>query len=233
MILLASSLAQFAIAQEIKPILQAAVGEGYKNGLHAKYLKYFADKLSISLEISSMPYPRRIKELEKGYIDMMVGIQCNNKNHKNVLYITPPYEHLSYSIFTLKNQADSITSYKNFTRKIIAVNQSTKFFPEFDNNKNISKFKALNLNQKINMLLKARVDAFVHLSQPVELQLAKLKLTDKIVKSPYQNNYKNSFCLAISKKSILMSEIKKLESIVITTINNNEIGRIRQQHYLQ
>ena len=84
-------------------VIRAAVAEEFKDGLHSKYLKYFADKLNVTLELSTMPFARRLMQIKSGQLDLIVGIQKTEQRQDEFIYILPHYETLSYRVFTLKH----------------------------------------------------------------------------------------------------------------------------------
>ncbi|WP_404851950.1 hypothetical protein [Colwellia sp. MB02u-9] len=69
------------------------------DGLHSKYLKYIADKLSMPISIASIPFARRLKEIEIDRLDIIVGLQRSDEREKELVYISPSYESLSYRFF--------------------------------------------------------------------------------------------------------------------------------------
>ncbi len=213
--------------------LTAAIGEGYKDGLHAKYLRYIAKQLETEIELIRMPYTRRVKELQKGSLDIMVGLQCNHAQYRGVINISPPYESLSYAIYVQSGTRYQLRQYDNLKGKIVGVNQSGAFNPKFDLDDDISKVRALNLTQKIEMLQHGYIDAFVHLEQATNQKLTRLALAKKIVKSAYQSAYQNQYCIAISDKSPLIAEQQALSDIVRHGIQQGHFQQIRQQHYDQ
>ena len=69
-------LCQYSYGNEaIQPVIRAAVAEEFRTGLHSKYLQYFADILNVTLELSTMPFARRIAQIKSGELDLIVGIQ--------------------------------------------------------------------------------------------------------------------------------------------------------------
>jgi ABC-type amino acid transport substrate-binding protein len=79
--------------------IHAAVAEGFIDGLHSKYLEYIADKLSMPISITTIPFARRIKEIEIGRLDIIVGLQQTEERKDKFVYIYPSYESLSYRFF--------------------------------------------------------------------------------------------------------------------------------------
>ena len=73
LIVLHLSISFHCLAEE--KIIKAAVAEGFIDGLHSKYLKYIADKLSLPISTTTIPFARRLKEIELGRLDIIVGLQ--------------------------------------------------------------------------------------------------------------------------------------------------------------
>ncbi len=44
-------------------VIKAAVAKEFKDGLHSRYLKYFAKQLGMEINITTMPLARRIVEV--------------------------------------------------------------------------------------------------------------------------------------------------------------------------
>ena len=55
-------------------VLRSAVSTNFPDGLHTQYLTYFADKLHVPSEIGTMPYARRLRSIDNGTLDIMVGV---------------------------------------------------------------------------------------------------------------------------------------------------------------
>lgn len=103
-----------------KPVIRAAVAEEFRHGLHSKYLKYFAEKLNMTLELSTMPFARRLLQIEHGQLDLIVGIQKTDERQDEFIYIMPHYESLSYRIFTLQENHQSIKNTMIYPANILA-----------------------------------------------------------------------------------------------------------------
>jgi ABC-type amino acid transport substrate-binding protein len=218
-------------AEEKRPVIRAAVAEEFKNGLQSKYLKYFAEKLNLELELSTMPFARRLLQVKNGQLDLIVGIQKTEDRQDEFVYILPHYETLSYGIFTLKENRKNISSYQDFKGKHIGINRYSKYFRAFDHDDAMNKFKATGVLQNIELLLRKRIDAFMHYEESTLLLLEKIGKEDSIVKAVYQPGAETRYYLAISSHSPLKARQSELEQIVKTAINNKDLLTIRLNHY--
>ncbi|WP_085300000.1 substrate-binding periplasmic protein [Cognaticolwellia mytili] len=214
-----------------KLVIRAAVAEEFKDGLHSKYLKYFADKLNVTLELSTMPFARRLRHIENGQLDLIVGIQKTEERQDEFVYILPHYELLSHRIFTLKENHHQIKSYQDLAGKHIGINHYSKYFQRFDNDENINKFRATGVVQNIELLLRGRIDAFIHYEESTLPLLSKMGKKGKITKSLYQPDYETLHYLAISSHSKLATRQDELKLIVEQAIKNNDLLNIRLDHY--
>lgn len=214
-----------------KPVIKAAVAEEFRYGLHSKYLQYFADKLNVTLELSTMPFARRLRHIENGQLDLIVGIQKTEDRQDEFVYILPYYESLSHRIFTLKAHHHQIKTYQDLAGKHVGINRYAKYFQPFDSDENISKFRATGVVQNIELLLRGRIDAFMHYEESTLPLLTKLGAKSKVAKSLYQPNFKTRHYLAISSHSKLMARQDELKLIVEQAIKSNDLLNIRLNHY--
>jgi len=211
--------------------IKSAVAEGYIDGLHSKYLKYIAEKLSLNLTIDIMPFARRVKAITNGELDIIVGIQQTKSREDEFVYIKPYYESLSYRFFSLVKNKNSITKYEDLREKLIGVNRHAKYFSPFDSDETLQKVSTSSLQQNIDLLLYGRTMAFIHYEESVLPKLVDLNLTSKISKTVYQPQHIIKHYIAISNKSHLMNLRKKLQELVKTGIENGDFIKIRQAHY--
>ena len=227
-------LCQYSYGNEaIKPVIRAAVAEEFRTGLHSKYLQYFADILNVTLELSTMPFARRIAQIKSGELDLIVGIQKTEARQDEFIYIMPHYELLSYRLFTLKKDQNKIKSYQDLSGKYIGVNRYAKYFKVFDEDKTIDKFKASGVMQNIELLLRNRIDAFIHYEQSTLPLLAKADIDNNIVQTPYQPNIEARHYLAISSHSVLVKRQHELQQIIAKAIKNKDLLTIRLNHYAE
>jgi polar amino acid transport system substrate-binding protein len=216
-----------------KLVIRAGVAKEFQNGLHTKYLVYFADKLFAELEISPMTFARRLHQLKAGKLDSMVGLQRTENREDEFIYIYPAYENLKHHFYSLKENSDNFTKYSDFHSKTVGTHRHAKYFSTFDLDKNVKKHPLSTLKQNIELLLHKRIDAFIHYEESTYPVLTKLGLNDKIVKTHYQPPQDNLHFLAISSHSPLVHFKIRLENIVIKALENGDLRNIRKKHYRQ
>ncbi len=82
-----------------------------------------------------MPLARRIVEVKKGNLDLIVGLQHSVERANDLLFIYPAYEKLSFRFFALAQNADNIKSYADLSSKLIGVVRGAKYNEVFDHDK--------------------------------------------------------------------------------------------------
>jgi len=216
-----------------KPFIKAAVAEGFADGLHAKYIRYLVNKLNMNLSLATMPFARRIKEIRNGNLDIIVGVQRTNDREDELIYIQPYYESLTYCFFSLKEHSNTVSQYSDLKINTIGVNKNSKYFPQFDKDQTLNKVNLITLKQKINLLIKGRIDLFIHYQESTMPTLIKMGYEDKISQTIYQPQISNKHYIAISKRSFLVNHINDLQQIMSNAVKNKDLINIRLQHYRQ
>ena len=122
--------------------------------------------------------------------------------------------------FMEENVQNKIKSYQDLSGKYIGVNRYAKYFKVFDEDKTIDKFKASGVMQNIELLLRNRIDAFIHYEQSTLPLLAKADIDNNIVQTPYQPNIEARHYLAISSHSVLVKRQHELQQIIAKAIKN-------------
>jgi ABC-type amino acid transport substrate-binding protein len=221
----------FSQAIEEFKIMKSAVAEGYVDGLHSKYLRYIANKLSVEVTIDVMPFARRVKAIKNGSLDIIVGVQRTRVREDEFIYIEPYYESLSYRFFSLTKTRHMVKEYDDLRGKLIGINRHAKYFSPFDNDVGFEKIATSSLKQNIDLLLYGRTDIFIHYEESTLPKLIDMRLTDKIGKTDYQPQHIIKHYIAISDKSGLMKMKKQLQQLVKNGIENGDFLKIREIHY--
>lgn len=217
-------------ANHLKQI-KSAVAPEFVNGLHAKYLAYIADKLDMSLVINPMPFARRLQEMRTGNIDIMVGLVKTESREDEFYYLQPSYESLSFKFYSLKENKALISEYSDLANLVVGINRHSVYFEQFDKDQAIVKVNASGLENNIQLLLKKRVDVFIHYQQSTEPLLAKLELADQIVTTEFQVDNLVDHYITISKKSPLVNYREQIEKVIADGVANNDFVKIRLAHY--
>ncbi len=214
-------------------VIRAAVAKEFKDGLHSRYLKYFADQLGMEIDIVAMPLARRIVEVQKGNLDLIVGLQYSKERAEQLIYILPAYEKLSFRYFSLKENVESINSDGDLRGEIIGVIRGASYFPAFEQDIELQKYPFSNLKTNIDMLVNGRIDLFLHYEESTVPLLKAMGVNHLIKKINYQPKHSHEHYLAISKNSPLAAKTEQLKAIVERGINQQDFIQLRLEHYQQ
>lgn len=214
-----------------EPVIRAAVAEEFKGGLQSQYLKYIANQLGMEMRITTMPFARRIREVQKGNADIIVGLDYTQKRATELIFIYPAYEKLSFRFFALNSRTSDIKSYADLTGKIIGVIREAKYYAGFEQDKSLKKYDLNSLDSGINMLLHGRIDLLIHYEESTLARLTALHVGDKISKTNYQPKHSNEHYIAISKKSPLVHKQQQLKTIIERAIKQQDFIQMRLKHY--
>lgn len=223
-------LAKITLANE-PVVIKAAVAKEFKDGLHTSYLRYFARQLDMEINIVSMPLARRIVEVQKGNLDLIVGLQYSQVRADELIFILPAYESLSFRFFALNDNASKINSYRDLSGKAIGVIRGARYYPAFEQDSQIKKYPFKDLQTNIDMLLHGRIDLFVHYEEST-LPMLKLMAVDHLIKKiNHQPKHSHQHYLAISKNSLLATKQRQLISIVERGLKQQDFMQLRLEHY--
>lgn len=211
--------------------IRTSVSPEFPNGLHSRYLKYLADKMDMEIDVQPMPIARRIKELENGKLDILVGLIKRRNGNKHFIYLSPGYERLTSSFFVLKEKASQLGSSEDLNKLVIGVTNGSEYFSEFEHRSDVVRVEVSSLEQKIGLLLKGRVDSFLHYRQSTLAKLAKSNLLDKVVLADYQPKVHESHHFVITKASQLFKKKEELEQIIEQGVQNGDFQRMRENYY--
>lgn len=223
-----------ALANDIdRQELRGAVSVGFENGLHSKYLQYVADKMDMSLSISPLSFSRRLRALQQGELDLLVGLQNVQQQKEKIIYIEPPYQSLASTFFVRVNEQEELIQYSDLLGLKIAITPKVSYFSTFDQDKNLAKVKVDSLQQKIKLLVNKRVDAFIHNKDSTEVTLKILGMKEQVSTAKFQPIEKRNYYFAIAKNSKLYPYIERLKQVIQQGVGNGDFANIRKQHYIE
>lgn len=216
-----------------KEVLHSAVSPEFPDGLHTKYLQFIANKMDMNLDVAAMPFARRIKELHNGQIDLLVGMRKEKDVADDIVFLQPSYENLRQTLFILTTDKNRFESTANLQKARIATTYNSEYLLPSNTTKtnDINVITVPTLKQKIEMLLKGRIDCFMHHEEITFLLLHSMGLEDKITTSVFQPNNYEDYYVSISKKSSLYPHRDALEKMLKLAVDNNDFIKIRNEHY--
>lgn len=230
-VVLALMLASRHIWAEEPYILKAAVAKEFENGLHSRYLTYIAQQLEMNIVISTMPLVRRIIEVKKGNLDLIVGLQYSTERAKELAYIYPAYEELSFKFFALNEEAVHVNHYEDLIGKMICVVRGAEYHASFEQDNQLKKYNLKGIDSCIKMLFHQRIDLLIHYEESTVPMLKALAVENKISKTNYQPEFNQKRYLAVSKLSPLATQKQQLQAIIERGLSQQDFLKIRLEHY--
>ncbi|REL28254.1 hypothetical protein DXX93_17880 [Thalassotalea euphylliae] len=224
-----SLLAKDVVSHAENDAITASVSPDFPTGLHAQYMRYLSQQLNLQVNIKPMPLARRIKELEKGTIDIII---LNYRENPALTFLQPAYSPITEYLFVNHDDKNKITNYQQLINATIGLNTGSGVFPIFDNDEASKKITVNTLEQKVLLLKHKRIDGFFHTNLSTKAVLKKMGLAAQIVKSAWQPKYlRKQSHFVISPNSQLFHRRAELEGIIEQGVANGEFLEIRQVHY--
>lgn len=213
--------------------LRSSVSPEFAEGLHAKFLQHLAMKLNLELLIVPMPYARRIQALRNGNIDIMVGLKEGHDTNGEFVYLHPSYESMRSGFFVLAKNSHKITTKNDLEGLLMAttIDESAQNKHRHDDLYGLELVPVGSLNQKIEMLLRNRVDMFNHFSDSTIRTLRNRNLSDIIVPADFQRPEISDYYFAVSTKSPWLAQKTHFESVLSVEVAKASFKKIRKQHY--
>ncbi|WP_339721510.1 transporter substrate-binding domain-containing protein [uncultured Paraglaciecola sp.] len=221
----------FPVAVWGQEIIRSSVSEEFLDGLQAKYLRNIAKRMNMPIEIIPMPFARRIKEFRQGNLDILVGLNREDDRQDEVLYITPSYEALRHTFFIKKENKHKLQSFNDLKKLSIGVTRHAKYFKKFNQESNLIMVPVSRLRQKIELLIKDRINTFVHFEESAMSRISVMELQNEIVIADYQPIEVDYYYVTISRNSTLIHKKPQFEAAVRAAIANQEFATIRREHY--
>lgn len=208
-------------------VLKSAVSDSFRNGLHFKFTSAIANKLNKKIKVHYAPFARRLRMLELGQIDFLVGLSYKKERESFIYYIKPGYYKSAINIFYLNESTRKPKEISEITPDMkVAVIRNSSFFKE--NEVSLNRIESSSIENMIKMLVENRIDAFIHNKAGGEAKIKEMNFGSLI--TSYQLKpltYKVSY-IGISKKSMALKDKKVIEELYNLEGLYQEI---RSKHY--
>lgn len=211
-----------------KTVISAAVSPEFPEGLHYKFLAYLAQQLDMELKVYVMPLARRLKELEKGNIDILV---LSYRDAPELIFIDPAYEKIDFGLFVRQEDQAKLNKMEEIYRYRVGYSIGANLPLGLGQDDKLDLVAVSSLQQKISLLELNRIDAFWHVLEGAENKLKNMNKHEVIVKSQWQPDYKRKYHFVISEKSALFNQQKRVSQVIDSGIKADAFQIIRKQHY--
>lgn len=130
------------------------------SGLLIDILDIMASELDFALQIIPCPFPRCLKMVKEGKVDVLGELINTPERAKDFDFLRPAYMvlHSSFVFYTLNSSDISVQAYSELMDKRIAVMRGAAYFAQFDNDPLLKKVEVDTERTVVEMLLKGRVD---------------------------------------------------------------------------
>ena len=209
--------------------LRSSVSPEFPTGLHYKYLHYIAEQMELELDIYPMPFARRLASLKSGEIDIMVGLKHTHKQRK-FSFLQPSYESLKAIYFIRKSDQARMQQASDLANLIGGFSIDEKEFIEQVRSQFKDVVTVTNLEQKIKLLARGRIDTFVHFESSAEFKIREMGMQQRLIKADYQPADILDYNIGISLLSPLLPLREKLENVIEQGVANGDFVNIRLQH---
>jgi polar amino acid transport system substrate-binding protein len=171
-------------------------------GINVIAMKLIAERLNMRLKFVKCPFARCIVLLEKGLVDVFIGLTYSDERAEFLHFIEPSVAPGSVQTFYARqNSTTSINELADLNGLIVGLLRYSLYFPEFDKATSFAKVEANTHLQLIDLLLNKRIDAFVGSEQRFNYLLQEQGLTNTISQQTYHITEDRKVYLALSKRS--------------------------------
>ena len=172
-------------------------------GINVIAMKLIAERLNMRLKFVECPFARCITLLEKGLVDVFIGLTYSAERAEFLHFIEPSVADGSVQTFYARQgSTTSIDEFADLNGLIVGLLRYSLYFPEFDEATSFAKVEANTHLQLIDLLLNKRIDAFVGSEQRFNYLLQEQGLSNKISQQTFHITENRKVYLALSKLSV-------------------------------
>lgn len=206
--------------------------KGRPTGVDIELLRLVAERLELKLEFVRYPFKRSLRMIELGEVDIMTGVLHRPEREAMFHYMEPPYKSNSdKAFFALKGHNLHVRRHNDLHTLHIGTQLGHKYYPEFDQDNQIEKHPVRKVDLNIKMLLDKRIDAFIITEATGEYHIAKLDLTDRIVKLDYAYRNPQPVYMVLSKISPYADRLHEFSQTLKEIVGNGTVDRLKKEFY--
>jgi len=208
------------------------VTDGKIDGVDGLLIAALASKLNAKVEFEVLPFKRALKEIEMGRLDMMSGLLYRLSREEFLHYIKPEYKKRSNKAFyVLKGKGHTIKEYEDLAPMRIGLRMGVKYFPRFDEDKQLQKYAVRENHLNIDKLQKSRIDTFIISRAVGEYLIKEAGLTDRIEMAEFGYSKENPVFIGISQKSPWAKRHEEISAIFAEMASSGEIDRLIEGYF--
>ncbi|EPJ54077.1 MAG: hypothetical protein OFPI_07710 [Osedax symbiont Rs2] len=218
----------FTVQAESVTKLRSAVSPQYIDGLQHQFINYISEKSKLDIEISFIPFARRLEHLKQGKLDFMVGLSLREDREPFIHFIEPSYYNNPNVLFVRNDSQLNLQNVSQLKSYKIGSIIRSKLFAEYDNSS--QKITVTTITQLIKMLSIGRIDGFIFNQYGGLSKVESMGYAKQIMVHPIDLPGDAREFIGISKKSSLYRDQQLLDEF--KRIQKDYL-RLRKSYYQQ
>ncbi len=189
----------------------------------------FANSINADVTFLSCPFIRCMSLVKKGEADMIFGVKRTKAREQDYAFLDQPYtiQHFPLQFYTLKSRAIQINQYEDLTGLVVGTIRGSAYFPDFDNDQELTKVSVTSNQLLLDLLLKKRIDTFIERQDSLAPWLQQnIEYQDQIIPNPYSYDKQVGVHLALSKNSFIYQYREQLSNNLQQFLSNGEIEKV-------
>lgn len=202
------------LAQYHSPPYYFAENTEAPTGLAIDLLRPVLHQLGWQLQIVICPFPRCLKMLERGEVDVMPGLLRNTEREMLIHFVQPPMMsfHSSFVFYAHPESPTPLHNEQQLQGHSIAVMRDAVYYPSFQKIPNLTKIPVLSEAKALEMVLQKRVDYTIMVEETAAGAFATAGIDPtKLVKQPYSVASDILGYFGFSKRSVNAQYLPELE----------------------
>lgn len=201
-----------------------------QKGIDYEIARLLSQQMGFILTMRHCPFKRCLTEMERGGLDLQSGIAFNEQRAHYMTYLSTAYGEVSAKFYLRKGEGGRLKSYEDLHSLRVGMVSESHYFEPFNSDEKIKKIAVPKEEMLFTLLEKGRVDAIIGTSPNLEYQIKKYRHKGKFEVAAYLPENKIPLYFAISKKSPLITQLDRFNSLMRTLKETGQLDKIRA-HY--
>jgi len=200
-------------------------------GIDIELTRAVLKEIGVTPRFITCPWARCLEMLKDGKADFISGILKRTDREQYMVFLEPPYKDHSTKVFYRLAGSNDIETFEALAGLRIGTQLRTLYFPRFDEADKLDKQPVSKDELNFLKLVQGRLDVVVTTESQGDYHLARLGLTDKVVKSTYRYTDTNPVYFAVARNSPLMDKLPELNAAVKRLRGDGTFDAIIRQYF--
>ena len=199
-------------------------------GIDIDIVNSLSEQIGIKIEIQRHPWARALELMRTGQADMITGVAHTAAREKFLYYIPISYSAVRPVFYTQKGKGSQIQSYQDLFTSTVGFSLHSSYFEPFDSDVRIKKMGLSTEIQLLKVLALKRVDVIIGTDPNVSYDISQLGYQEILEPTSYQPPDKTELFIALSKKSPVMAQSRKIEETLLRMLSDGTIDTIIRKY---